>query len=257
MEECSPEINFVTILRHKNLYFRIQESRRQQNMMSLPNNKQCFIALYLLVCLGAAGLYAEEQMAPIPIQLPKPGYAGTPMNLDWTNVEPLSTKLRGAFLAPTDVTNVAKGKKVTSSEKEPLVGELKMITDGDKKQADYNSVELGPGAQHVTIDLGAMHEIYAILFWHYYQPIVYYGVVVQTADDEGFTKNVQTLFNNDRKNQLKLGAGKDLNYVENYQGRLADAKGVRGRFVRLYSMGNSSNDANNYIEVEVFGRPAK
>jgi hypothetical protein len=155
------------------------------------------------------------------------------------------------------VTNVSKGKKVTSSEKEPLSGELSMVTDGDKKQADYNCVELGPGPQYVQIDLGAMHEVYAILFWHYYQPIVYYGVVVQTADDEGFTKNVKTLFNNDRQNATKLGAGKDLYYVENYQGKLVDAKGTRGRYVRLYSAGNSSNTANNYIEVEIWGRPAK
>jgi hypothetical protein len=219
--------------------------------------KQYLISAFLLICLGVAGLCAEEQTAPIPFQLPKPGYAGTPMNIDWTNVEPPSSKLRGAFLAPTDVTNVAKGKKVTGSEKEPVNGELQMITDGDKKQADYNNVELGPGVQYVTIDLGTVDEIYAILFWHYYQPIVYYGVVVQTADDEGFTKNVHTLFNNDRQNATKLGAGKDLYYVESYQGKLVDAKGTRGRYVRLYSAGNSSNDANNYIEVEVWGRPAK
>jgi hypothetical protein len=227
-------------------------------MITSRSNKHLFMTALVMICLGvSASLYAQEQTAPIPFQLPKPGYAGTPMNLDWTNVEPPSTKPRGAFLAPTDVTNVSKGKKVTSSEKEPLAGELSMVTDGDKKQADYNCVELGPGPQFVQIDLGTMHEIYAILFWHYYQPIVYYGVVVQTADDEGFTKNVKTLFNNDRQNVTKIGAGKDLYYVESYQGKLVDAKGTGGRYVRLYSAGNSSNTANNYIEVEVWGRPAK
>jgi len=225
--------------------------------MNSRNKKQCLITAFLLIFLAAAGLYAEDQMAPLPIQLPKPGYAGTPMNIDWTNVEPPSVKLRGPFLAPADVTNVAKGKKVTSSEKEPIVGDLQMITDGDKKQADYNSVELGPGVQYITIDLGNLNEIYAILCWHYYQPIVYYGVVVQTADDEGFTKNVNTIFNNDRPNATERGAGKDLYYVENYQGKLLDAKGTIGRYVRLYSAGNSSIDSNSYIEVEVWGRQAK
>jgi len=33
--------------------------------------------------------------------------------------------------------------------------------------------------------------------------------------------------------------------------------GVKGRYVRLYSQGNTSNDMNHYIEVEVFGSPAK
>ena len=29
---------------------------------------------------------------------------------------------------------------------------------------------------------------------------------------------------------------------------------VKGRYVRLYSNGNTSNDTNHYIEVEVYGR---
>ena len=37
-----------------------------------------------------------------------------------------------------------------------------------------------------------------------------------------------TIFNNDFKNELGLGAGKDLNYVETYQGKLIDAKGAKG-----------------------------
>jgi hypothetical protein len=137
------------------------------------------------------------------------------------------------------------------------MGDLQMITDGDKTQVAGNNVELGPGVQQVTIDLGAAHEIYAILFWHYHTFEVYYGVVVQTANDAGFTQNVQTHFNNDWQNLTKVGAGKNLNYVESYQGKLVDAKGVRGRYVRLYSNGNNTNGLNNYIEVEVYGRPAK
>jgi hypothetical protein len=38
---------------------------------------------------------------------------------------------------------------------------------------------------------------------------------------------------------------------------LIDAKGVKGRYVRLYSAGNTSNKMNHYIEVEVWGKPAQ
>ena len=51
---------------------------------------------------------------------------------------------------------------------------------------------------------------------------------------------VTTIFNNDFHNELGLGAGKDLNYIETYQGKLIDAKGVKGRYVRLYSNGNTT-----------------
>jgi hypothetical protein len=37
---------------------------------------------------------------------------------------------------------------------------------------------------------------------------------------------------------------------------LIDAKGVKGRYVRLYSKGNTTNKLNHYIEVEVFGKSA-
>ena len=48
-----------------------------------------------------------------------------------------------------------------------------------------------------------------------------------------------------------------MNYVETAEGKLVDAKGNRARYVRLYSRGNNANELNHYVEVEVFGRPAK
>ena len=81
--------------------------------------------------------------------------------------------------------------------------------------------------------------------------------MVQLADDAGFTKNVRTLFNSDADNTIGQGAGQDMNYVETSEGKLVDAKGGKARYVRLYSRGNNANELNHYVEVEVFGRPAK
>jgi hypothetical protein len=84
---------------------------------------------------------------------------------------------------------------------------------------------------------------------------VYFNVVVQVSDDPDFIQNVKTVFNNDAVNRTGLGVGKDPLYIETYEGRLIDARGVRGRYVRLYSRGNSSTEMNHYIEVEVYGKP--
>jgi hypothetical protein len=206
--------------------------------------------------LAPAG--AAEKMAPIPIQLPKPMFEGTPQNMRVPNLQKPLGRPRDPFLAPAGVTNVAKGKKVTSSDDLPVIGEIEQVTDADKKGADGSYVELGPGLQHVTVDLGAPHEVFAILFWHFHKtPRVYLDVVVQLADDAEFKKNVRTLFNNDHDNTSSLGAGKDMNYVETAEGRLVDAQGSRARYVRLYSRGNSANELNHYVEVEVFGRAVK
>jgi hypothetical protein len=201
---------------------------------------------------------AGDKLVPIPIQLPKPMFEGTPQNLSVPNLQKPLGRARDPFLAPPGVTNVAKGKKVTSSDKDPVIGEIEQVTDGDKKGADGSYVELGPGLQHVTIDLGATHEVFAVLFWHFHKtPRVYFDVIVQLADDADFTKNVRTLFNNDQDNTAKLGPGKDMNFVETSEGKLVDAKGSRARYVRLYSRGNNANELNHYVEVEVFGRLAK
>ena len=164
---------------------------------------------------------------------------------------------RPDFMVPDGTINLARGKKVTASDNDPDVGTLDMIVDGDKDGNEGSWVELGPGKQWVQIDLAKRANIYAILLWHFHsQARVYRDVVAQVSDDPTFHSGVTNIFNNDFHNELGLGAGKDLNYIETYQGKLIDAKGVKGRYVRLYSNGNTSNKLNHYIEVEVWGKPA-
>jgi hypothetical protein len=198
------------------------------------------------------------ELVPIEIELPRPMFVGTPQDTRVPNLEkPLGT-LRPPFLAPAGTKNVALGKQISSSDEEPIIGEIEMITDGDKEAADGSYVELGPFLQHVTIDLGAEHNIYAIVIWHYHkQARVYFDVIVQVADDPDFITNVTTLFNNDIDNSAGFGLGKDMHYTETNEGKLIDAKGVRARYVRLYSNGNTGNDLNHYIEVAVYGKPAE
>ena len=201
---------------------------------------------------------APAEMVPIEIVLPKPMFVGTPQDTKVPNLEKPLGKARPPFLAPAGTTNVALEKPVASSDEEPIIGEIEMITDGDKEAADGSYVELGPFVQHVTIDLEAMHEIYAIVIWHYHkQARVYFDVVVQVADDPDFITNVRTLFNNDIDNSAGIGVGEDMHYTETNEGKLIDAKGVKARYVRLHSNGNTGNDLNHYIEVAVYGKPVE
>jgi len=200
----------------------------------------------------------SSQLEPLDIKLPKPMFVGTPQNIRVPYLEKPLGKPRPPFLAPIGTKNVALGKIVMSSEQEPIIGEIEMSTDGDKEATDGSYVELGPFLQNITIDLEAEYEIFAVLVWHYHkQPRVYFDMVVQVADDPDFITNVKTLYNNDHDNSSGLGVGQDKHYVETSEGRLIDAKGVRSRYVRLYSNGNSSNDLNHYIEVEVYGKSEK
>jgi len=157
-------------------------------------------------------------------------------------------------LVPPDVTNVAKGKPVTSTDAMLILGELEYITDGDKRSKCYVEFEPKELPQHVTIDLEREYEIYAVVWWHCYdRAAIYWDVVVQVGRDLEFEDAV-ILFNNDHDGSLGLGKGTDLNYIETNEGWMARADGVVGRYVRLYNHTNSRNLINQYTEVEVYGR---
>ncbi len=215
-------------------------------------------ALTLQVYAQKSDKKADAGLKPINIELPKPMFVGTPQNLNVPNIEKPLGKPRPPFLAPAGTKNIALDKIVSSTDEEPIIGEIEMITDDDKEAADGSYVELGPFLQHVTIDLETFHNIYAVVLWHFHkQPRIYFDVIVQVSDDPNFVKDVKTIFNNDIDNSAGLGVGKDKHYVETAEGKLIDAKGVQGRYVRCYSNGNSNNDLNHYIEVAVYGKPVK
>jgi hypothetical protein len=110
----------------------------------------------------------------------------------------------------------------------------------------------------VQVDLGAPASLAAVALWHFHsQARVYHDVIVQVSDDPEFKTGVQTLYNNDTDNSVKLGKGTDLNYIETYQGRVIYAKGATARYVRFYSNGNTSDELNHYCEVEIHGQPVK
>ena len=213
----------------------------------------------LATILAALSLVAgAEDKVPLTTSFPPPLLIGTPVPVKLPNLEALDPKKPQELMVPAGTTNLALKKPVTSSDSEPLLGTLDLVTDGDKGADEGNFVELASGKQWVQIDLGAKADISAVWVWHFHsQARAYRGVVVQVSDDPDFIEGVKTLFNNDADNSNGLGAGTDPAYIETNHGRLMPAKApVQGRYVRLYSNGNTTNKMNHYIEVEVFGKPA-
>lgn len=197
---------------------------------------------------GAAG------GVPLVTDLPPELIEGTPKPMKVPNLVQAPTKPI-SFLVPEGTTLLSKGKPVTSSDPNPLIGELKLVTDGDKDTGEGYFVELMDGLQWVQIDLGKSDTLYAIYLWHFHsQKRAYNDVVIQISDDPEFKTGVTTVYNNDDDDSSKLGKGGDNPYVESRFGLIADAKGTKGRYVRLYSNGNTANEFNHYIEVEVFGK---
>jgi hypothetical protein len=101
-------------------------------------------------------------------------------------------------------------------------------------------------------------EFFALVIWHAHNtPKVYHDVIVRVANDPDFRQNARTIFNNDADSISDLGHGKDREYVETCEGKLINARGVKGRYIRFYSNGSTESALNEYTEIEVYGWPAK
>jgi len=215
--------------------------------------------ILFIVCFNFISviLVNAQNLQHLEISYPPPMYIGTPTDMKVERLENPWEVTRPVFYVPEGTHNVALNKWIEFTGEEPLIGDVKLINDGDKQGVEGSYVELSPGNQHITIDLESPCNIYAIVIWHYHAKArVYYDVIVQISDDPDFLFGVHTLFNNDFDNSSGYGAGENLNYIESNEGKLVDGKGLQARYIRLHSNGNNDNDLNHYTEVEIFGKPA-
>jgi hypothetical protein len=211
---------------------------------------------FAAVCLTLPAQAAETE--PLKLKLPFHTLKGTPEDLPTApHIEPVSDKAPKPLDVPKGVSNVAAGKKVTSSVA-PFLGDLAQVTDGKKDPIDDDAVEFKKGSQWIQVDLGASHAIYAIAMWHDHRYVqAMHDVILQISDDAEFKKDVTTVFNNDVDNSSSQGVGTDREYFELEFGKAVPVKGVKGRYVRGYSKGGSLSALNCWQELEVYALPAK
>jgi hypothetical protein len=134
----------------------------------------CLLAGYLGVacavsCCNAADANEKgaDGMVPLTLKLPPPAFKGTPKDLLLSSyVEPLSDKPRPPMMVPPGLKNLAKGSKLTSSDKNAKTSDLEKLIDGDKEASDQSIIFFRKGTQWVQMDLGAAHELFAIVVWH-------------------------------------------------------------------------------------------
>ena len=214
-------------------------------------------SLLTLIAMALVPLAQAADTIPLTTTIPPEKIEGTPIEIKVPNLKPAASKAP-QIQVPAGTSLLSKGKPVTASDDFPIIGDLPYITDGEKEAGEGYFLELANGLQWVQIDLEQEASIQALWVWHYHsQRRAYHDIVIQISNDPAFATGVTTVFNNDFDNSASLGTGSDSPYIETQYGLLVPVAGVKGRYIRLYSQGNTSNDMNHYIEVEVFGSPAK
>ncbi|MDD4101535.1 MAG: discoidin domain-containing protein [Kiritimatiellae bacterium] len=213
------------------------------------------LTMVAMVTLQAKAQPAAE--VPLRLVLPRPVFDGTPIDVRSPHIE----AYRGddvpppPLLVPAGTRLLSRGRKVTSSDRQARLKDLELVTDGDKQYTPAAYLELAPGTQWVQVDLGESAEIDAVCIWRERpEQVIYRGTIVMASDDPAFKDGVIILFNNDYKNLAGVGAGADKEYFEDHFGKRIGGNGVRARYVRVYSSGNTSDPYNHYVEIEVHGR---
>jgi len=211
--------------------------------------------LGILSISAALSVLPADSKIDLEIEYPEKLVKGTEVPKNIPNLEKSRAKdtAPAAFKIPAGCTNLAEDMEVTSSDDDPIAGDLDMITDADADGNEY--VQIKKGLQWVQINLEDSKTLYAAHIWHYHaQPRVYNDIIVQVSNDEDFASGVTTVYNNDHDNSSGLGKGTDKNYIEEYYGKTVDLKGTKGQYVRFYSQGNSADNSNHYLEIQVHGK---
>jgi hypothetical protein len=231
---------------------------KQLTLLALASSVLIFSGCGDKAASGDATLSPDAPAAagsmPLTTEIPPELIEGTPQPIKAPNLEQAPSSAP-VMLVPEGTKLLSAGKTVTGSDDFPIIGELSYITDGDKEAGEGYFVELMDGPQWVQIDLEAPADLSAIWVWHYHsQARAYHDVIVQVSNDSTFESGVTTLFNNDYDDSAEQGKGSGKPYVDSRFGKLIDAKSTNAQYVRLYSNGNTANDMNHYIEVEVYGQ---
>jgi hypothetical protein len=223
--------------------------------MGLSEHNSSLFMLWLLVGWAACG--GETGQVALQPALPKPTFEGTPIDVR----SPHREAYRGEgvppppLLVPEGTRLLSRGCEVTCSDDGVRKRDLALVTDGNKQYSPSAYLELAPGVRWLRIDLGTNAEIHAVCLWRERpEQCVYRDTVVQVSDDPAFASGVRTLFNNDYDNSAGLGKGADKEYYEDHFGRRIAGNGVRSRYVRIFSNGNTSTPYNHFTEIEVYGK---
>ena len=140
-----------------------------------------------------------------------------------------------------------------------------MVNDGVKSTANYleltDTSDSQNHSRYVQFDLGDEYDLMKIHMTRYWDGSRKYGpTVIQLSTDENFaTDKTTTVYNSDKDNVHKQGAGTDEFYVETAAGKemwnAENSEPVTARYIRVYVNGRENNQgtSDHIVEFEAYG----
>ena len=140
-----------------------------------------------------------------------------------------------------------------------------MVNDGVKSTANYleltDTSDSQNHSRYVQFDLGDEYDLTKIHMTRYWDGSRKYGpTVIQLSTDENFAADkTTTVYNSDKDNVHKQGAGTDEFYVETAAGKemwnAENSEPVTARYIRVYVNGRENNQgtSDHIVEFEAYG----
>ena len=140
-----------------------------------------------------------------------------------------------------------------------------MVNDGVKSTSNYlelkDTADSKNHSRYVQFDLGDEYDLTKIHLTRYWDGSRKYGpTVIQLSTDANFAEGkTTTVYNSDKNNVHKLGAGTEELYVETQQGKemwkAPEGKPVTARYIRVYVNGRDGNagTSDHLVEFEAYG----
>ena len=140
-----------------------------------------------------------------------------------------------------------------------------MVNDGVKSTANYleltDTSDSQNHSRYVQFDFGDEYDLMKIHMTRYWDGSRKYGpTVIQLSTDENFAADkTTTVYNSDKDNVHKQGAGKDEFYVETAAGKemwnAENSEPVTARYIRVYVNGRENNQgtSDHIVEFEAYG----
>ena len=121
--------------------------RRPDLLEDLNDQAPIFISSLLFIfALAPLGAQTDPGKEELKLKLPKPMFIGTPDQHQERQPRDRSRASRARRSTCRRAPSCSRlKKKVTSSDMQPVIGELDMVTDGEKSGGDGYFIELGPG----------------------------------------------------------------------------------------------------------------
>lgn len=171
-------------------------------------------------------------------------------------------ELKESDIPNTEVRNLAAGKAPSAHMADGSTAHVNSdmpmsnATDGRKDTDHY--AEFGTdqdGSGYLEFDLGGVFDLDQVKMWRYFKDSRQYKNTVIAVSKTADFKNPVVVFNADKENVFKFGAGDQDLYTETQDGKAFDVpEGTLSRYVRVYMNGSSTGKTNHVVELEVMGK---